>query len=58
MTICYCCTRKATHRIYNDLKPVCNFHYDEALEEENGPILVMKIDTWGGKEDAGKGKTA
>lgn len=42
--ICYECSRKATHRIYEDLKPVCTFHRDEALEEENQPILVMKIE--------------
>jgi hypothetical protein len=43
-TNCYCCTREATHRIYEDLKAVCTFHYHEALEEENQPILVMKIE--------------
>lgn len=42
--ICYCCTRKATHRIYDDLKQVCTFHRDEALEEETQPILVMRIE--------------
>ena len=51
---CYCCTRKATHRIYDDLKPVCTFHRDEALEEETQPILVMRIEESGKREPIGR----
>lgn len=54
--ICYCCSRKAAYRIYDDLKPVCTFHRDEALEEENQPILVMRIEE--GTKHVGQSKTA
>lgn len=52
--ICYCCTRKATHRIYDDLKPVCTFHRDESLEEETQPILVMRIEEVTNREPIGR----
>jgi hypothetical protein len=38
---CYCCSDRSEYRIYDDLKPVCEYHRDEALDEENQPILVM-----------------
>lgn len=44
ITWCYTCTNKATHRIYENLLPVCNTHLVEAVNEEQGDIQVVSID--------------
>lgn len=42
--ICYVCPRNAEHRIYDDLKPVCNVHLVEAVNEEGGDLVISTLE--------------
>ena len=42
---CYECSRKATHAVHLfEWKPVCTFHKNEAVEEENDGVWVRTIE--------------
>lgn len=55
MNNCYVCSSKATHAVHLGIwRVVCEFHYNEALEEEADGIWCRTIENHREVEKVGK----